>query len=133
MKILEPIHKRFTLLSICPSDSNEPFIKFRNVALSVTCFMLNTLAAPACLTFILQNLKNDLENTLFAMIAGSATAALCYLMIAGFILRHEITAIFSVFQDISDTCKCSFKLNSFHHFLFIFAPNPIAYRQRYRF
>lgn len=106
MKILEPIHKRFTLLSICPTNSNEPSIKFRNMAVSVICFIFNTLACPARFTFILRNLKSDLENTLFEMIAGSATAVLCYMMIAGFILRYEITDIFSKFQDIYDTCRC---------------------------
>lgn len=109
MKILEPIHKRFTLLSICPSNLNEPFIKFRNIVLSVTCFILNTLISPACFTFISRNL-NDLESVLYALIAGLNTTVLGYVMIAAFILRHQITDIFSAFQDIHDKCKYLFQI-----------------------
>lgn len=105
MKTLEPIHKRFALLSICATNSSEPSIKFRNVALSVFCLILNTLACPARFTFILRNLKGDPGNALFELATTSANAVLCHMMIAGFILRYEITDIFSKFQDIYDTCR----------------------------
>lgn len=126
MILLEPIQKRFTLLSICPSNSNEPFIKFRNIALSVAFFIFNTLASPACISFIFRNLKSDLENTLLALIATSATTALCYMMIAAIILRYKITHIFSAFQDFYDMCRCfSSELSSFHHFKFFLVRNSI--------
>lgn len=133
MILLEPIHKKFTLLSICPSNSNEPFIKYRNIVLSMSFFTFNTLASPACISFIFRNLKTDLEGTLLGLVATSATTALGYMMIAAIILRHEITHIFSAFQDIYDMCRCfTLELNiCFHHFNLFFFCSKFHWLDKY--
>lgn len=107
MKVLETIHNRFMLMGICSSNSKNPFINFRNAALAVTCLLINFASILASLIFIKENLKTDLENSLYAVIASSACIAVCYMMIVTYFLRHELTDIFADFQDIHDKCMYS--------------------------
>lgn len=107
MKILESIHNRFMLIGICSSNSKNPFINVRNIALAVTCLLINFASIVASIIFIKKNLKTDLENSLYAVLALSAALAICYMMIVTYILRHKLTDIFATFQDIHGKCMCS--------------------------
>lgn len=114
MKILESIHNRFMLIGICSSNSKNPFINFRNAALAVTCLLINFASILASLIFIKKNVKIDLENSLYAVLASSASTAICYMMIVTYFLRHELTDIFGAFQDIHDKCMYSVQITNYN-------------------
>lgn len=106
MKILESFHNRFILLGICPSNSDNPFIKFRNVALSATLFTMNICSATASLIFVFRNSSTNLEGSLHGAMSATATLAVLYMTVMAFILRHDIDNTFLAFQDIYDKCMC---------------------------
>lgn len=106
MKILESFHNRFILLGICPSNSDDPLIKFRNVALSATLFVMNIVSATASLIFVFRNTSTNLEGSLHGAMSATATLAVLYMTIMAFILRYEIDDTFVAFQDIYDKCMC---------------------------
>lgn len=108
MNILESFHNRFILLGICPSNSDNriPFIKFRNIALSVAIFSMNVVSATASLIFVCRSSSTNLEGSLHGAMSATATIAVLYMTIVAIILRHEIDDNFSAFQTIYDKCMC---------------------------
>lgn len=104
MIVLETIREKFILLCVCPLDSNDPLIKARNIALSVSFFISDFYIFWFSLVFVLENIKFDLESSLHATMPLTITLAIMYVIVNGFILRHQITDIFSSFQDIYDKC-----------------------------
>lgn len=106
MNILESSHKRFILLGICPSNSDNPFIKFRNIALSVALFAINVVSAIGSVIFVFRNSSTNLEGSLHGAMTVTASTAVLYMTIVAIILRHEIDDNFSAFQTIYDKCMC---------------------------
>lgn len=106
MKMLETFHNRFILLGICPSNSDNPFIKFRNMALLMALFSINVTTASTSFFFVFRNYLTNLEGCLHAAMTAAGTLAVNYMTIMAIILRHEIDDSFSAFQTIYDKCMC---------------------------
>lgn len=105
MEILKPTKDRFILLCVCPSDSQNPFIKFRNRAFSVFYLIVFITFISTSGAYILKNLENDLEGCLLAILTCSAAFGLINMIMAAYFLQYQVIEIFSDFQVIYDKCK----------------------------
>lgn len=105
MEVMKEIRYRFVLVGVCPSKSNDPFLKFRNLLIGVISLFLFIFIASSTTTFILKNLENDLKNCLYSSITLTISIALAYVMIASYILRHKVTEIFDAFQVHYNNCN----------------------------
>lgn len=108
IEVMKSVRKRFVLFNVCPSNSDDPFRKFRNLLIAVVSLFILTSGALAATIFVSKNLENDLKNSLHAMNTMSVTIALVYMMIASYLLRHKITEVFDAMQDHYNKCNLTF-------------------------
>lgn len=107
------------LIGICSSTSTNPFIIVQNTTLAVVSLLINIISIFASLIFIKKNLKTDLENSLNAVLASSASTAICYMTIVTYIQRDKLTDIFAAFQLIHDKCMCHSLKLQFENFPYV--------------
>lgn len=104
MRVLERIYRSYVIFCVCPSDTSS-FIKTRNIIISIFNFIIIVCVSSANFAFVLNYVKTDLINALYATFIFAVQAAVVYIIIAGFVLKNEITDIFASFQQIYDTCN----------------------------
>lgn len=109
MEVMKPIQDRFVLICICPSKTNDPFIKIRNVVIAVLFFLIITCYGFGCACCIGKNFKTDFEGSLQATVIMSGSWALTYMMLASFFLRNQFTGLFGAFQNLYDKCNLIIK------------------------
>lgn len=105
MDILKPIKDKFILFCVCPSNLQNPLIKYRNRAFSMFCSIVLMTFFFTSAAYILKHFKDDLEGCLLAMLSGSASLGLISMMMAAHLLQNQVTDIFSDFTVTCDKCK----------------------------
>lgn len=104
MKILESIQNKFILMWFCSSENS--LIKCRNIFVSsMSCFVGAICCALTSAAYIPDNLENDLEGCLSAIMVFLGSLSVFIMIISAYVLRHKISEVFSDYQHIYDNCK----------------------------
>lgn len=106
MERLQENYQIFVLLSVCPSEKPvNRWITWRNISISIICLTLLLIGFTASFIFIQRNYSIDLPNTICACYQIFSTMTGIYLLVATYIKRAEIKAIFNAFQDFFNASK----------------------------
>lgn len=107
MKVLEANRKLFVLLgAFSPSDEHFDWSsRIGSCTLGIICFVFPVISTISSIAFILNNVKTNLEDALYALLQVAGFGYAAYTMIFAFFLRNDLKVLLDHFQDICDTCK----------------------------
>lgn len=96
------------LTSICMMPDKEPVDTKKIVArfvFVVMLFLVTLFAVSAYITFVVENIKTDLEDALLTFMAFITCSGLIYMMIVSFFIRHHIPSVFQQLTIIYNASK----------------------------
>lgn len=106
MKPIKTNQQVLTWLCVCQAD--ETISKRKRMAhifFASFIFSANFILIPISVAYFLRFVSVDLEQALYALFQLSGMLGMTYMMIAAFILRHEINDLFGKLADIYNNCK----------------------------
>lgn len=126
MKVLEANRKLFVLLGVFP-PSDEHFdlsSRIGSCTLGIICFVFPIISTISSIAFILNNVKTNLEDALYALLQVAGFGYAAYTMIFTFFLRNDLNVLLNHFQNICDTCNLN-QLNNVQIWSMILIPFQI--------
>lgn len=106
MKLLRLNQSAFISLCVCPADENidgKTKIEYKLFTFAAYFTLIGFFITS--LVFIINNYKENLETTLYALLQVVHVIAPLYLLIMSHVQQKQLTNIFSTLQSIYDTCK----------------------------
>lgn len=115
MKPLKLNQSAFITLCVCPADENIGWkTKLCNKLFTTAAYITLIGFLITSIVFIINNYKQNLEITLYALLQVVHVIAPLYLLIMAHVQRKQLSNIFSTLQTIYDTCKLSRNLGIQH-------------------
>lgn len=106
MKFLVANRKLFALLGVfSPLESLDWRSRIGSCILGIICFVFPIIATVSSIAFILNNVKTNLEDALYALLQVAGFGYAAYTMIFAFFLRNDLKVLLNHFQDICETCE----------------------------
>lgn len=103
MTVLETNKQIFELL--CVYNTSNSKTKLISYLLSAFILIFESLAMVGSVLFVIVFVKNDLENSLYALFQSFALGSVIYTLISAYVVRDDIMDIFDKFQQISYASK----------------------------
>lgn len=110
MTVLETNKRIFELL--CVYHTSNFKIKLISCLLSAFILTFESLAMISSILFVAVFVKNDWENSLYALFQSFALGSVIYTLISAYVVRDGIIAVFEKFQQISYASKTQRSINT---------------------